>query len=228
MDLSNPSNWYTVDAFEKTAAIVYQDARKIEWIPLPASEFQVSSPILSIYIENTVNAKEHWFLGCWVSLSVRLNNQWQRVKDSGGEFSNRCRLNEYSILTYPYAEPVPYKLKLDFPYWHRGVKVIVQEFVDPSGRYYDPLTEQLQDVIAGEEIMLTNRSTRPSEIDPSLTITRFTQTTKYPTFQVGRFYTTDNQAVGGPMVKVEPYRLIVEFTAPQAIAPNTIKVRITP
>jgi len=234
MDLANSKNWHLVSQFQKAGSIIYQnapnlrDATEIRFQSLPPSEIQLSSPVFSIYVENYLNAEEHWYLGAWASLSIQLNERWQRIKDSNGEWSNRCRLKENNLLIYPFIEPIPYRLKLDFPYWHRGVIVEVWEFIDSSGRYLNPLTEGLRDWIEGEEIILKNRTIRQSEIDPSLTISRFVETTIYEIFQVGRFYTLDNREVADPMVYTSSNRLIAEFTGREAIAPGTIKVRLAP
>lgn len=219
MKLTNDLDWQTI----------WQGTWSVDYIgngykPLKEIEINSVSPIISIDIFSLKQVKPTWKLGGWVEIySKFLNNKSHRLEDRKAIRLDTANLYHFKSFNLP----IPYVLKLSFPFWLEILRLKVQCYIDQSGRYVDETIEDLIEEIQGKDYALNRVSYAPNAEDLTLMDSIFSLDLPMERYRIGRFREISNgKFLPDPSIRLLPYLLVVTFTSESLIRSGSISVNI--
>lgn len=224
MKLSNELDWETIWRGPWVVDYFTDASGNPRYIPLKEIEIQSVSPIISIDIFSLKTARYTWRLGGWVEIYAKfLDNKSHRLEDR-----KVIRLNSANLYHFKsFNLPIPYVLKLSFPFWLEALRLKVQCYIDKSGKYIDSDIGDLIDEFEGKDYTLQKVSYVRNSEDPNLLDSIFTIELPMERYRIGRFREiSSGRFLPDPSIRQLPYLLIVTFTSESPIPTRAISVNV--
>ncbi len=224
MKLSNDLNWQVIWQGTWSVDYLLETQELSRYIPLKQLEVQTVSPIVSIDIVSLKEVRPTWRIGGWVEIySKILENKNHRLEDR-----KPIRLNSANLYHFKtFNLPIPYVLQLNFPFWLEVLRLKVQCYIDQSGRYLDENISDLAEEISGKNYTLQRVTYARNSEDPSLVDSIFTVDVPMERYRIGRFREIDTgKFLPDPIIKMNPYLLILTFTSDSPVPSGKISVDI--